>query len=82
MSLHASKGIMLNNIIFNKNTLCKAKATTDHPHASVKVAKRCTNKSAWVSALADTSEQLTSGDGKPFGRAEVAVKKEIRLLKC
>ena len=57
MSLHASKRIMLNNIIFSKNSLRKAKATTDHPRASVKIARHGTNKFAWVSALADTGAQ-------------------------
>ena len=57
MSLHASKRIMLNKIIFSKNSLRKAKAKTDHPRASVKIAKHGTNKFAWVSALADTGAQ-------------------------
>ena len=50
MSLHASKRIMLNNTIFSKKSLRKAKATSDHPRASVKIARHCTNKFAWVSA--------------------------------
>ena len=57
---------MLNNIIFNNNTLHKAKATTDHPRASVKIAKRGTNKSAWVSNLADTGAQSNLWRWKNF----------------
>ena len=66
MSLHACKGIILNNIIFNKNTLHKAKATTDYPRASVEIAKRGTNKSARVSALADTGAQSNFWGWKSF----------------
>jgi len=57
MSLHASKRIMLNNIILSKNSLRKAKATNDYLRASVKIAKHGTNKFAWGSALADTGAQ-------------------------
>ena len=57
---------MLNNIIFNKNTLHKAKATTDYPRASVKIAKRGTNKSARVSALTDTCAQANLWGWKSF----------------
>ena len=66
MSLLASKGIMSNNIIFNKNNLRKAKATTNHPCVSVKIAKRGTNKSVWISALADTGAQLNLWGWKNF----------------
>ena len=68
MSLHASKRIMLNNTIFSKNSLRKAKATTDHPRASVKIARHGTNKFAWVSALADTGAQSNLWGGKTFRR--------------
>ena len=57
ISLHASKRSMLNKIIFNKNTLRKANAANDHHRISVKIAKLGSNKSAWVSALADTGAQ-------------------------
>jgi len=57
LSLHASKSIRLNNIMFNKYTLHKAKATVDHPHLSIKIVKCGTNKSVCLSALADTSAQ-------------------------
>ena len=69
MSLHASKRIMLNNIIFSKNSLRKAKAKTDHPRASVKIAKHGTNKFAWVSALADTGAQSNLWGWKNFQEA-------------
>ena len=69
MSLHASKRIMLNNIIFSKNTLRKAKAKTDHPRASVKIAKHGTNKFAWVSDLADTGAQSNLWGWKNFQEA-------------
>ena len=55
-SLHVSTNIMLNDRIFDKNTLRRAKVT-DHPRASVKITKRDTNKFAWVSALADSGAQ-------------------------
>ena len=60
---------MLNNIIFNKNTLRKAKAATDHPCASVKINKRGTNKSAWVRALGDTGTQSNRWGQKHFQAA-------------
>ena len=69
MSLHASKRIMLNNTIFSKNSLRKAKATTDHPRASVKIARHGTNKFAWVSALADTGAQSNLWGWKNFQEA-------------
>ena len=47
----------------------KAKATTDHPRASVKIAKHSTNKFAWVSALADTDAQLNLWGWKNFQEA-------------
>ena len=56
--LHFTKSIRLYNKVFNKNNLCKTKATADHPCALVKISKHCTNKSAWDSALADTGAQL------------------------
>ena len=74
MSLHASKGIMLSNIIFNKNTLRKAKATTDHPCASVKIDKRGTNKSAWVGILAGTGAQSNLWGWKNFQEARFCKK--------
>ena len=39
---------MLNNIIFSKNTLRKAKAKTDHPRASVKISKHGTNLTSFI----------------------------------
>ena len=47
----------------------KAKATTDHPRASVKIAKHGTNKFAWVSALADTGAQSNLWGWKNFQEA-------------
>ena len=62
MSLLASKRIILNNTIFSKNSLRKAKAKTDHPRASVKITKHGTNKFA----LADTFAQSTLWGWKNF----------------
>ena len=53
----ANKSITLNNVIFNKNTLRKAKETANHPRASVKITQLGTCKSVWVSGLADTGTQ-------------------------
>ena len=79
MSLHASKRIILNNIIFSKNSLRKAKATTNHPRASVKIARHGTNKFAWVSALADTGAQSNLWGWKDFQKAGFC-KKDLMLV--
>ena len=56
MSLHANKQIMLNNIIFDKRNLRRAKIF-DHPHASIKITTYGTTKFVMVSALGNTSVQ-------------------------
>ena len=56
MSLHANKRIMLNNIIFDKRNLRRAK-TFDHPQVSIKITKYGTNKFVMVSTIADTGAQ-------------------------
>ena len=62
---------MLNNIIFNKNTLFKAKATTDHPRESVKIAKRGINKSAWISGFADVGAHSNLWGWNNFQEARI-----------
>ena len=57
---------MSNKIIFKKNTLSKTNATTDYHRASIKIANRGTNKSVWVSALADTGPQSNLWGWKKF----------------
>ena len=56
MSLHANKRVLLNNIIFDRKKMRKAK-TLDHPRVSIKITKYGTNKFIVVSALADTGAQ-------------------------
>ena len=65
MSLYAKKPIMLNNIIFDKRNLYRAK-TLDHPHASIKIKKYSTNKFVMKSALADTGAQSNLWGWKNF----------------
>ena len=67
--MFANKSITLNNVIFNKNTLRKAKATANHPRASVKITKLGTCKSVWVSVLADTGAQSNLWEWKDFQEA-------------
>ena len=56
MPLHAINRIMLNNIIFDKRSLRRAK-TLDHRRSSIKNTKYGTNKFVMVNSLADTSAQ-------------------------
>ena len=49
MSLHAHKRTILNNIIFERKINRKAKSL-DHPRASIKITKYCTNKFIVLSA--------------------------------
>ena len=56
---------MLNNIIFDRRSLHKAK-TLEYPHASMQTTKYGTNKFVMVSALADTGAQSNLWDGKTF----------------
>ena len=56
LSLHANKRIMLNNIIFERKKLSKAKSL-DNPRASIKIIKYGTNKFIVVRALAYTGVQ-------------------------
>ena len=56
---------MLNNIIFDRKKLRKAK-TLDHPRASIKITKYGTNKFIMVSALADTGSQSNLWGWKNF----------------
>ena len=55
----------------------KAKATTDHPRASVKIAKHSTNKFAWVSALADTGAQSNLWGWNNFQEAGFCIKDQM-----
>ena len=52
----------------------KANATADHPRASVKIAIHSTNKSAWLSALADTGAQSNLWGWKNFQEADFCKK--------
>ena len=56
MSLHANKRITLNNIIFNKRNLRRAK-TFELLRASIEITKQSTNKFYMFSVLADTGAQ-------------------------
>ena len=65
MSLHTNKQVMLNNIIFDKRNLCRAK-TFDHPRASIKITIYGTNKFVMVSASANTGAQSNFWGWKNF----------------
>ena len=65
MSLHTDKKIMLNNIIFDKRNLRRAK-TFDYLRSSIKITKYSTNKFVMASALADTGAQSNFWRWKNF----------------
>ena len=56
---------MLNNIIFDKRNLRRAK-TFDHSRVSTKITKYSTNKFVMVNALADTGAQSNLWGWKNF----------------